>query len=126
MEATRTIEHMDLEEEFEDGADGYALDKIMHSGDGHAITYDDLIMLPGYIDFGVADVSHALFFRCASSPSRTFAFLSRFHGLFRVHFISMKTMLTNGLEGGHDELLDTQYQAQSARHLIAYGHGHRG
>jgi len=56
MQATRSIADIAHDAPFEDGADGYALQQIMHSGDGRAVTYDDLIMLPGYIDFGVADV----------------------------------------------------------------------
>jgi hypothetical protein len=58
MPTTRSIDSIDTDDEpeFVDGADGYALETIMHSGDGHAVTYDDLIMLPGFIDFGVADV----------------------------------------------------------------------
>ena len=58
MPATRSVATIDAadEPEYRDGADGYALETIMHSGDGRAITYDDLIMLPGFIDFGVADV----------------------------------------------------------------------
>ncbi len=59
MPASRSVADIDADEdepEFVDGADGYALETIMHSGDGHAVTYDDLIMLPGFIDFGVADV----------------------------------------------------------------------
>ena len=45
------------EEEFIDGADGYALAKIMLSPAGKGFTYDDLIMLPGYIDFTADDIS---------------------------------------------------------------------
>ena len=59
MQASRPISDIDNEDEpeFVDGADGYALTTIMHNDDGRALTYDDLIMLPGFIDFGVADVS---------------------------------------------------------------------
>ena len=56
MQATKTLEDMEAEPEFVDGADGYSMEAIMGASDGHAFTYDDLIMLPGFIDFGVADV----------------------------------------------------------------------
>ena len=123
MEATRTIESMDLEEAFEDGADGYALDKIMHSGDGHAITYDDLIMLPGYIDFGVADVRLALvlvvahyfllpvlFLLCVFGFCVSSFFLhSCFLCVCRGALLSNQCRRMNERAGGHDELFDTQH-----------------
>jgi IMP dehydrogenase len=40
-----------------DGADGYATRTIFESGNPVAYTYDDLILMPGYIDFPVDDVS---------------------------------------------------------------------
>ena len=58
MPATRSIESIDdeTEVEYEDGADGHSMETIMKGGEGRSVTYDDIIMLPGFIDFGVAEV----------------------------------------------------------------------
>ena len=40
-----------------DGADGYSTRTIFESGNPTAYTYDDLILMPGYIDFPVDEVS---------------------------------------------------------------------
>src|SRR5689334_3519976 len=39
-----------------DGADGYPATSIFEGGSAVAYTYDDLILLPGFIDFAVTDV----------------------------------------------------------------------
>jgi len=44
---------------FEDGPDGYSAERIFTTTNGVAYTYDDLILMPGYIDFAVSDVSLA-------------------------------------------------------------------
>ena len=43
---------------FEDGPDGYSAHRLFHSSPT-ALTYDDVILLPGYIDFSVTEVSLA-------------------------------------------------------------------
>lgn len=47
---------------FVDGADGYSATKVFENGNPIAYTYDDVILMPGYIDFGteVVDLSSNL------------------------------------------------------------------
>ena len=49
---------------YEDGPDGYSAETVFSSSNCVAYTYDDLILMPGYIDFAVSDVSlHSQFSR---------------------------------------------------------------
>ena len=44
--------------DFIDGPDGYPASRIFEGGlRSTGYTYDDMIMLPGYIDFGVAMIN---------------------------------------------------------------------
>ena len=40
-----------------DGADGFSLNKMFEKTNCTGYTYDDIIFLPGYIDFGTDDIS---------------------------------------------------------------------